>query len=124
MNRRLNPGYYALRLMAGDRLLLCSDGLYNMVSDEQIGHLVSRHPAPEAAVRELIQAANTAGGQDNITVIVIAAERGEEDEEAQPQARREERITDGFTIEEPPEPEKEQEAETVSASAGRRSTDG
>jgi len=115
MNRRLRPSYYALRLVAGDRLLLCSDGLYNMVSDEQIGRLVSRHPAPADAVRELIQAANEAGGQDNITAIVIAAERGEEGEKVQPQAWRRERITDGFTVEEPPEPEKERDAETTQA---------
>jgi serine/threonine protein phosphatase PrpC len=124
MNRLLRPDYSALRLMVGDRILLCSDGLWEMVSDEEIGRLVAQHPEPEAAVRALIEAANRAGGYDNITVIVIAAERGEEGGEAQLQAWREERITEDFTIEEPPEPEKEREVETVSASAGRRSADG
>ncbi|MCX7967319.1 MAG: Stp1/IreP family PP2C-type Ser/Thr phosphatase [Armatimonadetes bacterium] len=77
MNKRLQPGYYALRLRSGDRIVLCSDGLWDMVSDEEIGHIVSKHEEPEKAVEELIAEANRAGGHDNITVIVILAETGE-----------------------------------------------
>lgn len=57
----------------GDRFLLCSDGLTNMVTDEEILATVSQE-APEPAVRRLIQRAKEEGGLDNITVIVVAVE--------------------------------------------------
>ena len=58
-------------LRAGDRFLLCSDGLTGMVGDEEIlGYLVTE-TAPEAAVRKLVDLANERGGVDNITSIVV-----------------------------------------------------
>jgi protein phosphatase len=61
-----------LRLSVGDRLLLCTDGLTEMVSDETIAGLLERHEEPAAACRALIDAALAGGGTDNITVIVAA----------------------------------------------------
>ena len=55
---------------AGDIFLLCSDGLTNMVSPEEIGTVVSALPAQESA-QFLIELANLRGGPDNITVIVV-----------------------------------------------------
>jgi PPM family protein phosphatase len=56
-------------------LLLCSDGLSDQVASEAIRASVERHAGrPEAAVRELIDAANRAGGKDNVTVLVIEGE--------------------------------------------------
>ncbi len=55
---------------AGDVLLLCSDGLTEMLPDAQIAQVLAAQPQPEAAVRRLVAAANDAGGRDNITVIV------------------------------------------------------
>ena len=60
-----------VQLEAGDRLLLCSDGLTDMVPDDQIAALLSAAPAPEAAVWALIEAANDAGGVDNISAVVV-----------------------------------------------------
>ncbi|OGP60456.1 MAG: hypothetical protein A2V67_11885 [Deltaproteobacteria bacterium RBG_13_61_14] len=57
----------------GDRYLLCSDGLTNMVEDDEILATVMKE-APEPAVRRLIQRAKEEGGLDNITVIVVALE--------------------------------------------------
>lgn len=58
-------------LTAGDQLLLCSDGLTNMVSDSDIMQVLQR-PLPLATkCDELIQMANAAGGLDNISVIII-----------------------------------------------------
>lgn len=58
-------------LQPGERLLLCTDGLTNMVSDDDICRLMQGDDA--AALPEcLIQAANVAGGEDNITAVVIA----------------------------------------------------
>jgi serine/threonine protein phosphatase PrpC len=64
-----------LTLRDGDRLLLCSDGLTGVVDDEAIAHLV-RGERPEVAVERLVDAANEAGGPDNITVIILAVEGG------------------------------------------------
>ena len=55
----------------GDRYLLCSDGLSNLVDNEEIREQLARHDLPEEACKALIQLANDRGGEDNITVIVI-----------------------------------------------------
>jgi serine/threonine protein phosphatase PrpC len=57
---------------AGDRLLLCTDGLTRMVSDEELALALKRFPGdPQAACEHLVNAANDNGGPDNITVVVI-----------------------------------------------------
>lgn len=53
-----------------DSLVLCSDGLYSMVSDEEIADVVSQM-SPEVAVKQLVGMARARGGFDNITVVVI-----------------------------------------------------
>ena len=58
-------------LEAGDRLLLCSDGLPVVLSDERINNLLGTHLRPDAVAESLVKAANAAGGPDNITVIVV-----------------------------------------------------
>ena len=55
----------------GDRLLLCSDGLTDPVPDAVISEQLQAHPDPKAACAALVDAANAAGGPDNITVAVI-----------------------------------------------------
>jgi protein phosphatase len=58
---------------AGDVILLCSDGLNTMVPDEDIRDLLERHRTdPEAACRSLVDEANRRGGEDNVTVVVVA----------------------------------------------------
>jgi PPM family protein phosphatase len=57
---------------AGDRLLLCSDGLTRMVPDEQLAGALERFRGdPQGACDHLIEAANNGGGPDNITVVVV-----------------------------------------------------
>jgi protein phosphatase len=63
----------ALRLKRGDRLMLCSDGLTTHVDDDQIREILQRHTEPYEAARELVVAANAAGGTDNVSVAVILA---------------------------------------------------
>src|ERR1700685_4470483 len=54
-------------------LLLCSDGLTDLVSSAEVRAGVERYaPDFEAAIRALIDAANEAGGKDNITVVIVA----------------------------------------------------
>ncbi len=61
---------------AESALLLCSDGLSDQVPVGEIRRAVERHAGdPEAAVRELIDAANRAGGKDNVTVVVVEGEQ-------------------------------------------------
>ena len=62
-------------LQPGDQVLLCSDGLSGPVSDAEISDILLSEPDGEAAVRQLIQAANDAGGPDNITVVLLRVEQ-------------------------------------------------
>jgi serine/threonine protein phosphatase PrpC len=55
----------------GDRIVLCSDGLTGMVGEERILEILSQHDDPQAASDALVDAANEAGGVDNVTVVVI-----------------------------------------------------
>jgi protein phosphatase len=55
----------------GDRFLLCTDGLHDLVADHEIGKILVEYPSPKAASDELVQAAIRRGGHDNVTVIVI-----------------------------------------------------
>lgn len=57
---------------AGDRLLLCSDGLTRMVSEDQLASALDRYRGePQAACDHLVDAANSNGGPDNITVVIV-----------------------------------------------------
>lgn len=55
----------------GDRFLLCSDGLFGEVSEDQIGSVLRRLADPDDAADELVRLANEGGGRDNITVVVV-----------------------------------------------------
>lgn len=67
-----DPDVFETELSQGDRILMCSDGLTNMVTDQEILTIMKDEPEPEQTVRTLINAANLNGGKDNITAIVIA----------------------------------------------------
>lgn len=60
----------ALDVQPGDRLLLCSDGLTEDVSDQLIASQLQSNPAVEQAVTALVEAAKDNGGHDNITVVI------------------------------------------------------
>jgi serine/threonine protein phosphatase PrpC len=64
---------FRVPLQPGDKLLLCSDGLWDMVRDPEIQRLLSL-PAPDPAQtgKDLIQAALESGGEDNVSVIVVS----------------------------------------------------
>ena len=62
-----------VELQAGDQVLLCSDGLTEAVDEDRIAELLSAEADGNAACQALIDAANTAGGPDNITVVLLRA---------------------------------------------------
>lgn len=64
---------YNCRMEAGDTFLLCTDGLTNMLVEDEIRELASGN-APDTACEALVKRANDDGGEDNITVIVIKNE--------------------------------------------------
>ncbi len=73
------------RARAGDVYLLCSDGLTSMVPEAHVGELVADAASLEAAGQALIAAANTAGGRDNITVVLFRLEDVDVAERGDPQ---------------------------------------
>lgn len=69
----VSPDIRYLDFQSGDRLLLCSDGLTNMLSDTRIATILGQQTDADTVSRDLIQAANDAGGDDNVTVVIIEA---------------------------------------------------
>ena len=67
----VEPDYFDTDLQKGECLLMCSDGLSNMVSDGQIKEIVDMRTDLESCAKELIRAANHNGGRDNIAVVLI-----------------------------------------------------
>ncbi|MGD9375960.1 MAG: protein phosphatase 2C domain-containing protein [Anaerolineae bacterium] len=67
--------YPAQELQAGDTILLCSDGLWDMVyPEERLAAFVAAESSPLSVCRNLVVAANEAGGEDNITVVLVRVE--------------------------------------------------
>ena len=65
----VEPDLRARNIETGDILLMCSDGLTNMVEEKEIYRVVRENP--ETAAQVLVELANAAGGYDNITVVII-----------------------------------------------------
>ncbi|MDP9225532.1 MAG: SpoIIE family protein phosphatase, partial [Actinomycetota bacterium] len=60
-----------IELIENDRLVVCSDGLSSMIDDETLAEVLSKEKDPQPAAERLVDAANDAGGEDNITVVVV-----------------------------------------------------
>jgi protein phosphatase len=71
----IEPEVTARNLRNRERLVLCSDGLPLHVSDIELARAVSDAPTPQTACDRLVELANQRGGRDNVTVVVLAAER-------------------------------------------------
>lgn len=70
----MKPDIYELNISAGDRLLLCSDGLSTMLEDDEIQTIMRHTPSPQQCASDLVDAALQAGGYDNVTVVVADIE--------------------------------------------------
>ena len=68
---KISPDYFDVILKGKERILLCSDGLTNMVEDKDIYSVITSSEPLESRVKQLIQLANGNGGKDNISAIII-----------------------------------------------------
>ncbi|MBR3293272.1 MAG: Stp1/IreP family PP2C-type Ser/Thr phosphatase [Oscillospiraceae bacterium] len=71
-DEKVEADYFQFSLKSGEILLLCSDGLSNMLTDEEILELSEQYPEPEMLCRELMADALARGANDNVTVIAVA----------------------------------------------------
>ncbi|HXN61983.1 MAG TPA: Stp1/IreP family PP2C-type Ser/Thr phosphatase [Acidimicrobiales bacterium] len=69
---------WELHLRTGDRLLLCSDGLSNEVGTDEMAEILEAVDDPEEAAHRLVEVANEHGGSDNITVVIVDVQVGEQ----------------------------------------------
>ena len=70
-NALVQADFFELRMQKGDILLMCTDGLINMVEDEDIFDIVKQSMDIEVAGKELVRVANTNGGKDNIGIVLV-----------------------------------------------------
>lgn len=78
VGEKLEIDFFEYRLQKGDMILMCTDGLSNMIEDEEILRIVKSSRDIVEAVERLIERANENGGQDNIGVILAEPFAGEE----------------------------------------------
>ena len=72
VNEIVEPDFFEVELSRGDIVLMCSDGLTNMLEDENIERIIRKNVNdPKTAAETLVKQANENGGKDNIAVIVI-----------------------------------------------------
>jgi protein phosphatase len=71
VNTDIDVDMYAVDVDPGDRMIICSDGLTTMLRDREVERIARGERDPQHTADALVAAANTAGGEDNITVIVI-----------------------------------------------------
>lgn len=73
----IRADYFEFTLTNKSVLLMCSDGLSNMVDDAQLAGLLRSAKTPEKIAKKLVETANRNGGKDNIAVIVVNSDTGE-----------------------------------------------
>lgn len=71
MHQQVEADVFQVDLQRGDRLVLCTDGVWGEATDEGIGSALLAEPDPRRAVYRLLRVANDAGGRDNMTAILV-----------------------------------------------------
>jgi protein phosphatase len=71
IDRSVNVDVFTHFVRTGDRIVLCSDGLVDEVPDTEIAKVLGQHTDPQETAEALVMVANTNGGRDNTTVIVV-----------------------------------------------------
>ena len=78
VKEKVAADFFEVDLTKGDKLLLCSDGLTNMLRDEEIYQIIQDNKELEQAAKALVDAANENGGRDNIAVVLVEPFGGQE----------------------------------------------
>ena len=71
VSEEVDTDLFALKLKSRDQILMCSDGLSNMVDEFEMEYIIRSEDGVEARAKALVDAANRSGGQDNISVLLI-----------------------------------------------------
>ena len=71
----MSPDTYSFDISEGDLILMCTDGLYGYVEETEIRTILRKHKDLDACAEQLVSAANSVGGKDNVTVILIHCDR-------------------------------------------------
>ena len=71
VDERVEADFFEVKLLSDEKILLCSDGLTNMITDDEIYTIVKRSIPLKERAAALVEAANLSGGRDNITVVLI-----------------------------------------------------
>ena len=72
MPTAFTPDAQTIAFIAGDLLLLCSDGLHGQIDDGEVSRILRSPKTIEEMGHELVAASNRAGGRDNVTVLLIS----------------------------------------------------
>ena len=67
----ITPDYFDVEISGNEHILLCSDGLTNMVEDQEIYEILTSEGTIESRANKLVERANANGGKDNVSVIII-----------------------------------------------------
>lgn len=76
-NEQVSVDFFEVELHYGDYVLLCSDGLSNMVEEEEMEQIIFSEGALKEKTEELIRRANAHGGRDNIAVVLVSPQTSE-----------------------------------------------
>lgn len=69
------PDLFSMEIYPGDRILICSDGLYGLVGESEIVRILRSSRSPSRVCRRLVDRANELGGRDNISMVYIRVMR-------------------------------------------------
>ena len=79
VSRRVIPDIFEIEFEPGDKFLLCTDGLCNMIDDQRIKQIVCNSAHVEEAVDQLVEEANGNGGKDNVSAVLVQTEYRQEE---------------------------------------------
>ena len=68
----IKPDFFEVELQAGDRIFMCTDGVSNMLTDEEILEILTEEGTEEERVDKIIATANANGGRDNMGIILVS----------------------------------------------------
>ena len=70
-SKEIMADFFEAELTAGNRIIMCSDGLSNMVEDDEIDQVLADNASVEDKTKKLLDRANENGGKDNIAIIIV-----------------------------------------------------